>query len=523
MSDIPVGSVIKDRYEVLSVAGQGTFGTVLDVFDRLNQERLALKVVRSVPRYAEAAQVEVDILQRLKAADPNGTSLCVRFIRQFTIYYRGQEHVVLAFEKLGRSLYDFIKKNDYRGFSLHHVARFGYQLLKAVAFCHKLHLIHTDLKPENILLVKSEYRVVKEYHRYRDEEERRKERAKKQKEDRNVRKREDLEAAAAASSSAANAESDNDSSSSALSSPSTKKVDAAFREPVDTRIRLIDFGGATFQDDHHSRIINTRQYRAPEVLLGLGWSYASDCFSIGCILPELFTGELLFGTHEDLEHLALMEKVLGKKLDEAMCRKAVEPFRNDPPVELPKRRNDGQNSDADAEDEHSSRSPRERSSSSPRVDHMLHVPSGRLRWPEGARSSKSLAAVKKAQTLAQLLPDADFIDLVQRLLTYDPSKRLTAAEALRHPFFRQVRREEEDQERKSGARSNSKYGDRSAAAAPAAASSSRSTGRDRKKRSPSPSASASPDAPHRSRRSSSSEREERKEPPSRGSKRGRRS
>jgi len=33
-------------------------------------------------------------------------------------------------------------------------------------------------------------------------------------------------------------------------------------------IKLIDFGGATFDDEHHSRIINTRHYRAPEVILG---------------------------------------------------------------------------------------------------------------------------------------------------------------------------------------------------------------------------------------------------------------
>ena len=32
--------------------------------------------------------------------------------------------------------------------------------------------------------------------------------------------------------------------------------------------RLIDFGSATFDDEHHSTIVSTRHYRAPEVLLG---------------------------------------------------------------------------------------------------------------------------------------------------------------------------------------------------------------------------------------------------------------
>ena len=35
-------------------------------------------------------------------------------------------------------------------------------------------------------------------------------------------------------------------------------------------------------------------------------------FSIGCILIEFFTGEALFQTHGNLEHLAMMEIVMGK-------------------------------------------------------------------------------------------------------------------------------------------------------------------------------------------------------------------
>lgn len=34
-------------------------------------------------------------------------------------------------------------------------------------------------------------------------------------------------------------------------------------------IRLIDFGSATFDYEHHSTIVSTRHYRAPEVILGM--------------------------------------------------------------------------------------------------------------------------------------------------------------------------------------------------------------------------------------------------------------
>lgn len=77
-------------------------------------------------------------------------------------------------------------------------------------------------------------------------------------------------------------------------------------------IKIIDFGGATFADDYHSDIINTRQYRAPEVILGCCvWNEISDVWSIGCIIFELLSGDLLFPTHENYEHLAMIEKMCG--------------------------------------------------------------------------------------------------------------------------------------------------------------------------------------------------------------------
>ena len=57
-----------------------------------------------------------------------------------------------VFEKLGLSLYDFLRVNSYRPFRIDVVRDFGRQLLESVAYLHGLELIHTDLKPENILL-----------------------------------------------------------------------------------------------------------------------------------------------------------------------------------------------------------------------------------------------------------------------------------------------------------------------------------------------------------------------------------
>ena len=62
----------------------------------------------------------------------------------------------------------------------------------------------------------------------------------------------------------------------------------------------------------HSDIVNTRQYRAPEdVINSSRWDTKSDMWSIGCILYELYSGEILFPTHDDEEHLCLIEKLCG--------------------------------------------------------------------------------------------------------------------------------------------------------------------------------------------------------------------
>lgn len=47
----------------------------------------------------------------------------------------------------------------------------------------------------------------------------------------------------------------------------------------------------------------------------MGWSFPCDVWSIGCILVEFFTGEALFQTHDNLEHLAMMEVVFGRMPD----------------------------------------------------------------------------------------------------------------------------------------------------------------------------------------------------------------
>jgi len=91
--------------------------------------------------------------------------------------------------------------------------------------------------------------------------------------------------------------------------------------PLNDEIKLIDFGGATFANEHKTKIINTRQYRAPEVLTrnnkeihieSVEWDEKSDIWSVACILVELYSGEPLFNARNDEEHKEMIEKVVGE-------------------------------------------------------------------------------------------------------------------------------------------------------------------------------------------------------------------
>lgn len=117
-------------------------------------------------------------------------------------------HTCILFELLGLSVFDFMKTNNYKPYPMEQARYIAYQLCYAVKFMHDNKLTHTDLKPENILFVNSEYETVE-----------------------NGRKK--------------------------------------IRRVKNAQVRLIDLGSATFDHEHHSLIVSTRHYRAPEVILGI--------------------------------------------------------------------------------------------------------------------------------------------------------------------------------------------------------------------------------------------------------------
>ncbi|AFZ80476.1 protein kinase domain containing protein [Theileria equi strain WA] len=323
-------------YRVLNKISDGTFGRVLNC--EKEGEKFALKVVRDIEKYTSSAKIEADILLDIKNSDEQNESHCV--ILRDSFMYKDR-HMCLAFESLGPSLYDFLEKNDFKGFFIADIQHIAYQMLKGLSFLRKKQLIHTDIKPENILLTcgKDDYIEV----------------------------------------------------------PFPRSTTGMMtKRPATADIKIIDFGSAIYEDEYHSSIINTRQYRSPEVILDIGWTYTSDLWSLGCTLMELYTGHLLFRTHSHLEHLAMIEKILGK-IPERMLDAA--------------RKTDGK--------------------------HYVHQDRPELNWPDGAKSKSSIERVNDCRNvLDQVKPEHRvFAEFIKYILNPDSSARPSPEEAMEHEFF----------------------------------------------------------------------------------------
>lgn len=76
-------------------------------------------------------------------------------------------------------------------------------------------------------------------------------------------------------------------------------------------LKIVDFGSACFESERVYTYIQSRFYRAPEIMLGLPYSVAIDMWSFGCILAELFLGTPLFSGENEVEQMSLIMEVLG--------------------------------------------------------------------------------------------------------------------------------------------------------------------------------------------------------------------
>jgi serine/threonine protein kinase len=165
------------------------------------------------------------------------------------------------------------------------------------------------------------------------------------------------------------------------------------------RLMLADFGLArAFMTPipKYTHDVVTLWYRAPEILLGSDYySTATDLWSAGCIIAEMNNLCPLFAGDSEIDQLFRIFRVLGTPKEESWPGVSLLP------------------------------------------DYSPYFP----QWP----------AVKSFSRLLSDFPESG-VDLVKRLVTYVPSNRMTAAEAINHPYFLSISEHAQDPLARAGPR-----------------------------------------------------------------------
>ncbi|OQR98073.1 hypothetical protein ACHHYP_09183 [Achlya hypogyna] len=304
------------RFEIVGHLGRGSFGQVLKCHDRAARAMVAVKIVRNKQKFQEQSIVEAQLLQHMKAADPDHKSNVIRLYESFTF----RNHLCLSFELLSMNLYEHLRLEQFRGLPIPLIKKIAVEILIALNFLKSQRIVHCDLKPENILLTK----------------------------------------------------------------------------PKGHNIAIIDFGSSCFENATFFTYIQSRFYRAPEVVLGLQYGHAIDMWSFGCIVAELFTGYPVFPGENEAEQLACIMEVMD------VPPKAM--------IDGCKRRKNFFDDSGEPLSIVNSR--------------------GRKRRPK----SRELRALLKCQ-------DHRMVDFVGKCLTWDPQARLSPADALAHEWLADVKPE----------------------------------------------------------------------------------
>jgi homeodomain interacting protein kinase len=190
------------------------------------------------------------------------------------------------------------------------------------------------------------------------------------------------------------------------------------RQPY--RVKVIDFGSAS----HVSKTVcntylQSRYYRAPEIILGLPFCEAIDMWSLGCVVAELFLGWPLYPGSSEYDQIRYISQTQGLPTEHMLnsASKTEKFFYRDEDSTYPFWR---------------LISPEEN-------ELMTNVKSKEARkyifnCLDDIGQVNVQTDIESSQLLAEKVDRREFIDLLKRMLTIDQERRIQPAQALRHPF-----------------------------------------------------------------------------------------
>ena len=122
-------TVMTERYDILRLLGQGTFGKVVEAYDKKKRSNCAVKIIRSVQKYRDASRIELRVLSTLALNDKNNRNKCIHLRDSFDF----RNHICIVTDLLGQSVFDFLKGNGFVPFPSSQIQNFARQLFTSVA------------------------------------------------------------------------------------------------------------------------------------------------------------------------------------------------------------------------------------------------------------------------------------------------------------------------------------------------------------------------------------------------------
>ncbi|KAF5284534.1 hypothetical protein FQA39_LY17007 [Lamprigera yunnana] len=192
------------------------------------------------------------------------------------------------------------------------------------------------------------------------------------------------------------------------------------RQPY--RVKVIDFGSAS----HVSKAVcntylQSRYYRAPEIILGLPFCEAIDMWSLGCVVAELFLGWPLYPGSSEYDQIRYISQTQGLPTEHMLnnASKTTKFFYRDMDSTYPFWR-------LKTPEEHEAETGIKSKEARKYIFNCLDD-IGQVNVPTD---------LEGGQLLAEKVDRKEFIDLLKRMLTMDQERRTTPGEALNHPFVR---------------------------------------------------------------------------------------
>uniref|UniRef100_A0A8C6U5N4 non-specific serine/threonine protein kinase n=1 Tax=Neogobius melanostomus TaxID=47308 RepID=A0A8C6U5N4_9GOBI len=190
------------------------------------------------------------------------------------------------------------------------------------------------------------------------------------------------------------------------------------RQPY--RVKVIDFGSASHVSKAVcSTYLQSRYYRAPEIILGLPFCEAIDMWSLGCVIAELFLGWPLYPGASEYDQIRYISQTQGLPAEYLLSAgtKTSRFFNKGPDSSYPLWR---LKTPAEHEMEMGIKSKEARKYIFNCLDDMMQV--------------NLSSHLEGTDMLAEKADRREFIDLLKRMLRLDADKRITPTKTLGHPF-----------------------------------------------------------------------------------------